>query len=219
MDAARIVIADSQYLARAGFKHLFAKSKGVEVVGEAINADQLGRVISDVQPDVVIYDYHNSDKFTIEDIARMQKAHPGTRFLVVTSDDKKPNIFKVLEIGVNSILTKHCSRDEIVNAVHATVRGEKFFCNKVLDIILEKHVKPENEEENCAPTSLSTRETEIVGLIASGVSTREIADQLCLSTHTIYTHRKNIMKKLQINSVSEMVMYAVNSGIVKRQQI
>ena len=215
MSSVKAVIADAQFLARAGFKQLFSEVEKLEIVGEAATAAQLDTVIDLQQPDLVIYDYHNTKHFSIEDLQKIRKKKPDLEFLVVTSDTNKANIFRILESGVNSILTKHCSREEIINAVHATARKEKFFCNTVLDIILEKQLGKEEKEPNCAPTSLTNREVEIVTLVAQGVSTRDMADQLCLSTHTIYTHRKNIMKKLGINSVSELVLYAVNSGIVR----
>lgn len=214
MSLVKAVIADAQYLARAGFKQLFSEVEQVEIVGEAATAAQLDTVIDLQKPDLVIYDYHDTEHFSIDTLHKIRKKKPNLQFLVVTSDKSKANIFRILESGVNSILTKHCSREEIINAVHATARKEKFFCNTVLDIILEKQLGQDDKEANCAPTSLTNREVEIVTLVAQGISTRDMADQLCLSTHTIYTHRKNIMKKLGINSVSELVLYAVNSGIV-----
>ena len=87
-----------------------------------------------------------------------------------------------------------------------------FFCSKVLDIIMERSFGKPGEE--CAPTPLTPREIEIVRLTARGLIAKEIADVLSLSPHTIYTHRKNIMKKLKLNSSSELVLYAVNNGMI-----
>ncbi|MEM7040732.1 MAG: response regulator transcription factor [Bacteroidota bacterium] len=216
MGAIRIIIADSQFLTRKGFRHLFREDDRLEVVGEAANGADLLAKVGIKKPDIVVFDYHNSETFEIEDIGVVRKAYPQTGFLIVTADELKGNIFKVLEYGVSSILTKNCSEEEILAGVRATARAEKFFCNKVLEVILERQLGPEDDEDvSCAPSNLTAREIEIVTLIANGISTKEIASQLCLSTHTIYTHRKNIMKKLNINSVSEMVLYAINSGIVK----
>lgn len=210
----QIVLADNQDLARAGFRQLLAGHGNMNIVGEAINADELLELARSEQPDIVIFDYHNSETFSIDDICKTTALSPKTQFLVVTAEGNQANIFKILECGVNSILTKHCSEEEIMGAIRSTSRGEKFFCNKVLNVILEKHLAPQ-EEEDCFPSSLTIRELEVVELVAQGIPTREIAERLCLSPHTIYTHRKNIMKKLGINSVSEMILYAINSGIVK----
>jgi DNA-binding NarL/FixJ family response regulator len=210
----QIVLADNQDLARAGFRQLLAGHENLHIVGEAINAEELMEIARLQQPDIVIFDYHNSESFCIDDICKVIALSPDTQFLVVTAEGDQSNIFKILECGVNSILTKHCSEEEILGAIRSTSRGEKFFCNKVLNVILEKHLGPK-EEEDCFPSSLTIRELEVVELVAQGIPTRDIAERLCLSTHTIYTHRKNIMKKLGINSVSEMILYAINSGIVK----
>ena len=215
MNTIRIIIADPQYLTRAGFVQLFGSHPSIKVLAEANDSEELMAEVGKHKPDLVVLDYHKLEHFSLEDIAVLRKAYPGTRVLLVTDDDKKANIFSALSAGVSSILTKNCSRDEIINAVQATAKGEKFFCNKVLDILLEKHLDISEDGEDCAPSCLSARELEIVALIAQGVPTKGIADKLCLSTHTVYTHRKNIMKKLQINSATEMVMYAVNMGIVK----
>jgi DNA-binding NarL/FixJ family response regulator len=210
-----IIIADPQYLTRIGFQRLFAERGHLQVKGEAIDSADLRAQVALHQPEVVVMDLHRGDVFGIADILAIRAICLHTRILLVTDDDCKTHIFEALESGVSSILTKNCSQDEILSAVVATARDEKFFCNKVLDILLEKHFQKSEEEVSCAPSSLSAREVEIVGLIAQGILTRDIADRLCLSPHTVYTHRKNIMKKLQIKSVSELVLYAVNAGIVK----
>ena len=112
---------------------------------------------------------------------------------------------------MNSFLSKQCDEKEILDAVLATAKGEKFYCTNVLNYLLEKSFPKETE---CKPLPLSAREVEIVQLISTGLIAKEIAGKLNLSTHTIYTHRKNIMKKLGIGSTSELVLYAVNEGIV-----
>ena len=215
--AIQIILADSQYLTRAGFRHLFRDHKRIAVAGEATNSDELFHLVKEKHPDIIVFDYHDSEAFSIEDVREVRSMNPKINFVIVTADQEKSNIFQVLSSGVNCILTKNCSEEELISGIQATARNEKFFCNTVLDIILEKHLNDEEEEPDCAPTSLTARELEVVELVGLGISTREIADRLHLSIHTVYTHRKNIMKKLQINSVSEMVLYAVNAGIISRE--
>ena len=121
--------------------------------------------------------------------------------------------YSVVEDGVNSFLTKSCNEEEIINAVKATAKGEKFFCHKIINFILEKSFQ--KEDDNCEPTPLTPREIEIVRLVAQGKIAKEIASQLNLSTHTVYTHRKKIMKKLEFKHASDLVMYAISKGIVE----
>jgi DNA-binding NarL/FixJ family response regulator len=212
-EAIKILVADSQYLSRAGFRFLFAAHSQVDMVGEAADMEELLHLIAEISPQVIVLDYYNGHVFTLEDVARLRRDYPGIELMLVTDDQDKVRIRRILDMGINSILTKHCSPEEIVSSVVAVAKGEKFFCNKVLEIILEKT----STEDDCSPSNLTPREIEIVRMVASGENTKDIADKLCLSTHTVYTHRKNIMKKLQINSASEMIIYAIKTGIVDRQ--
>ena len=213
MQSIRLLLADSQYLIRLGLKSLLARNKHIKIVGESSNTEELLKKVHDLQPDVVLMDYKNSNHFNLEDVKEVKTISPSSKLLIISSDDDKDNIFKVIEYGINSYLTKECSEEEIMNAIVATAKNEKFFCNKVLDIILAKHLS--KEEDACAPTELTVRELEIVGMIAEGHSTKDIAEELCLSTHTVYTHRKNVMRKLNVNSASELILYAINTGLVR----
>lgn len=212
MDPVKVILADSQYLIRVGLRHLLEQNDRIEVMGECNNAKEMMSQVSQLNPDLVILDYKDSGHFNVEDIRELKDLSPETRIMVISSDNDKENIHKVLEYGVLSYLTKECDEDEITSAVLAASKNQKFFCNKILDILLEKHLP--KEQENCQPTELTMRELEVVKLIVDGISTPEIADKLNLSPHTVSTHRKNLMKKLKINSTTELVRYAISTGIV-----
>ncbi len=206
-----VILADSQYLIRLGLKHLFQNQERINVVDEVVSSEELEESVEEFHPDVVIFDYNRPSHFEIEDINKIKSISPKTEFLIISADNNKDSIFKVLQSGGLSFLTKECDEDEIINAVISTAKGDKFLCNKVIDVILEKSI-PE-EETTCAPTNLTARELEIVKLTAQGLTAAKVAEQLFLSTHTVYTHRKNIMKKLGINSASELIVYAINNGL------
>ena len=224
MDGISITLADSQYLIRIGLKHLFDKHSHIRVVSEAGDEEELAEQLVRQRPEIIILDYDQPDAFDQSTVVRIKQLSPGTNILIISDDDDKERIYQVLQAGVNSFLTKSCDEEEIIDAVKATAKGEKFFCTRILDYLLEKsfskaadnglsNSKP--RKASCNPTPLSPREIEIVQLIAQGMIAKEIARELSLSTHTIYTHRKNIMKKLKLNSASELVLYAVNMGLVK----
>lgn len=214
MQAISIILADAQYLIRFGLRNLLDTKVNFSVVDEVTDETELLQAMKIHHPDVVIIDYKQPESFSEESIQLLKKTAPSTNILVISADNEKRSIYQVLEYGVNSFITKGCNEEEIIDAVKATAKGEKFFCTKVLDYLLEKSFS--KEEENCAPTPLSPREIEIVRLVAQGLIAKEIAGQLNLSTHTVYTHRKNIMKKLKLNTSSELVLYAVNHGIVEK---
>ncbi|HEX2898826.1 MAG TPA: response regulator transcription factor, partial [Bacteroidia bacterium] len=198
----RIVLADAQFLTRSGLGHLFAGHAQIKVAGEATDGEELQQQLAQVKPHILIIDHQSSPDFSLDQLSGILRLHPGLKLMLVTDDQDHGRIREALSMGVHCILTKHCSPEEIVSAVIAISKDEKFFCHKVLEIILEKPASG----DDCSPSNLSPREIEIIQLIASGLSTKDLADRLCLSTHTVYTHRKNIMKKLGIRSASEMIL-------------
>jgi two-component system, NarL family, invasion response regulator UvrY len=212
MSTTTIVIADAQPLSRDGLKLLLSHKKEIEVVSEAASREQLFGALTQHQPGIVIIDYNLPQHFTHEDIQVIQQLSPASRIVILSSDQDKLTIFKVLEVGVHSFLTKECSKEQVLRAIDAAARGEKFFCHKVLEVLLEKKIP--RSEPAPDPAALSERETEIARLIGQGKSTKQVAAALFISIHTVRTHRKNIMKKLGINSITELVLYAVHAGLV-----
>jgi len=208
----RIIVGDAQYLTREGLAKLVSSRGDMELAGIADNASAFRELAIATQPDVMIFDHDHPEFLGPEIIPSLQLSAPESSIMVITLDRDPDHVFKLLEMGVTSILTKNCSSEEIINAIRAASKGEKFFCNAVLDKILEKKIR--KTEQDCEPSLLTPREVEIVCLVAKGLAAREIADKLFLSTHTVYTHRKNIMKKLNINSAQEIMLYALNQGLV-----
>lgn len=212
-----IVIADTQYLIREGLNNILLNNKDMKIVGEASYSSELHSLVRKHHPTVVIFDYNNIENFTIQDIQTVKIISPESNFLVISSDNNKSNIYKVIELGVLSFLTKECDKEEIIGAIYATAKNEKFLCHKVIDIIIDKHIH--KDEDSCKPFNLSMRETEIIKLTAKGWTAKTIAGHLFLSTHTVYTHKKNIMKKLKINSSSEMIVYAIQNSLITKEEL
>ncbi|MCB0509083.1 MAG: response regulator transcription factor [Chitinophagales bacterium] len=213
----KILIADAQYLIRIGLKNLLSARIDFDIIGEAINSDELFFMVRKHEPEVVIFDYNNAHSFDLDDIEKVKTISSKTNFLIISSDENKANIFKVIDFGARSYLTKECDEEEIIDAIYATAKNEKFLCHKVVDIIIDKHIH--TDEDTCKPFNLSLRETEIIKLTAKGWTAKTIAKHLFLSTHTVYTHKKNIMKKLKINSSSEMIVYAIQNSLVTKEEL
>ncbi len=205
-----IIIADSQYLIRVGLRHILQNKPAYKIISEVPNEKQLFRELSEKKVDIVVMDYNQPGAFTTQTISRIKEEYPKVRLLVISSDEDKNNIYEVLENGVNSFLSKQCDEKEIIDAFVATSKNEKYYCTNVLNHLLEKSFP----KESCKSLPLTPREIEIVRYVASGLIAKEIASELHLSTHTVYTHRKNIMKKLKIGTTSELVLFAVNEGII-----
>jgi two-component system, NarL family, invasion response regulator UvrY len=208
-----IVIADNQNLTVAGLQFLLQDRTDFKIASIIHDPASLASEISRINPGVLIVDYNLPDYISPDQLEKVLSANPQNT-LVITADDNKTSMMRVVQMGVHGFLTKSCSKEEIVMAIQATARGEKFFCHKVLNMVLEKS-HPDIEETDCEPTGLTQRETEILKNLAAGFSTKKIADLLNLSPHTVHAHRKNIIKKLNIKSPTEFVVYALDFGLIK----
>jgi DNA-binding NarL/FixJ family response regulator len=208
-----VLLADNQPLTAAGLIYFLADRDDLKIVDQVMHRDQFKDLIKQYKPQLLIVDYNINDYVTIDDVRSVKDISPLTNVLVISADDNKARILSVLQTGVIGYLTKDCSREEILMAIQSTSRGEKYFCHKILDIIMERHFTPEPEANDFS--SLTTRETEILKLIASGKSTQQVADELFLSPHTVHTHRKSIIKKLNIKSPTQFVIYALDMGLIK----
>jgi DNA-binding NarL/FixJ family response regulator len=218
----KLLIAEDHYLIRQGMKRILDDQSGIRIVGEATDTNELEKMALKEQPDVLIVDY-TSDVFPGDSLKPILKLVPRTKVLAVTPSQSKMTLQKGLDLDVTSFLLKNCEQEEIIEAIHATAENENFFCGQIIEKILQEN--PESDlastdimnrvHASCEPLKISNREVEIIRLIAQGYTTKEIADKLFLSTHTIVTHRKNIMRKLGINNTASLVIYAVQENIVK----
>ena len=215
MGKTRILIADNHTLVREGVKAVLSTNYDFEVVGEVEAGNDLLPAISRIQPDVIIIDFDLPGFFDISHISSIYANYPHANVLVVTTNQQKENILKVLECGVNNYILKLCDKDEFIAALYATCKKERFFCGKVIDAILEKQLE---KPENCEGIILSAREIEIVKFIAEGYTNSSIAEKLFLSVYTVGTHRKNIFKKLGLNKSSDVILYAIKNGLVNAGQ-
>lgn len=208
----RITIADSHFLSRKGLAVLLNENADFILVGEALSTSDIINQAKFFKPDLIIIDY-SSANFSLEGLQQIVKKYPKTKILAITDVQSNGVISKALKIGVTSHLLKDCDHDEIVEAIYKTAKGEQFMCGKIVTGILEE--KPENAfEYTCEGLNISEREMEIIKLIAEGFSNKEVADKLFLSTHTVTTHRKNIMNKLGVNNTAGLVLFAVRENLV-----
>lgn len=212
--AIRIALAGQQYLVREGLRSLISGYSGLELAGEADQFDSLQKLSVSAKIDVLVID-HLQHGLGLESIKMIMKQQPGVRILAISNRPAKHEVSSALEAGVCSYLLTECDRDEILEAIQATSKGEKFFCGKILSEIMTTpdEVAPD-AEYSCEGMRISARESEIIGLVAEGLTNKEIADRLCLSAHTVTTHRKNIMSKLGVNNTAGLVLFAIRNNIV-----
>ncbi|WP_214072665.1 response regulator transcription factor [Mucilaginibacter sp. dw_454] len=188
-----ILLADNQNLTREGLKTTLAGIVDMNVVGYAGYMIELEQLITSRKPRVIILDPNYSQRFTADDIKTILAKHKTVRILILSNRQSRERIQEIIDLGIKNYVVKECSREELINAVYSTAKGEQFFCKKTFEALFGNTLIPEKEE---SLPQLSPRETELIHLIAEGLTNKEIADKLFLSIHTIKTHRKNIIKKL-----------------------
>lgn len=183
---------------------------GFDLVKMVESSDQLEEMVKTSQPRLVVIDISDKDRELIPKLKKLKETTTSS-FLVISNSQTRDSIQQLLGMGIKGILTKNCSEEEIINGLRAVAQGNRFFCNNILELVVDNPEK----EDNCEPTNLTPREYEVLELITRGKTTAQIAEDLHLSIHTINSHRKNILRKLNMNSPAELIVYALESGIVK----
>lgn len=212
-----ILIAETQYLIIEGLQSIFSRYPDFHVLGVMVNKQDLFENLHELRPDIVVIDPLSLEGFRLDDLHTIETVCPETRTLLITDISDPDRVREIVEGGAKGFLTKTCDEKEIIDAVYGLLRNENMYCHKVINILTEGKT---TAIDDCESTGLSEREIEVIRLIANGYTTRQIADKLYRSFHTITTHRKNIMKKLGINSTGELMVYAMNSGLIQpREQL
>ncbi len=210
----KIILADAQYITSVGLRYLISQTENLSVVDVVSDYSELEKSVELNQPDLIILDYNQPHSFYIEDIDKFSHTYPKVNILIISADDTSKSIRQVMKsAGVKGFLTKECREDELNNAIEAILKGGRFYCETVVDILMQEE-KPEaklsQKEKNFE--QLTQREKEIVRLVADGLTTKKIAEKLFLSPYTVSTHRKNALSKLGINSVPELVKFVIELG-------
>ncbi len=209
----KVLHISESLLSRCGLASIIGSDSGIAPIEHARDEQEaLAHYAADKYGLVVFSDLKASEiqKRLLKHIIQQD---PKQKVLVIGETENAREVLWLLEQGVDGYLTRECDRDEIIHAIYAIIKGERFFCNKVLNILVERHMM-KDEEDDCSATNLTLREMDITRLIAEGKTSKEIATHLHISQHTVQTHRKNIMRKLKVNSVSELTLYAVNTGLI-----
>jgi DNA-binding NarL/FixJ family response regulator len=214
----RILLADDHEVVRAGLRAMLEEQSGWEVVAEAADGRDAVEKASKLKPDAVVIDIAMPSLNGLEAVRQIAKAVPNAKVLVLTMYDSDPLIQQVLQAGARGYLLKSDAGRDLVSAIDALRRNKTFFTPKVSQMVLEGYLdkSPREKEAEHEPENLrlTSRQREIVQLLAEGKSSKEVAAVLGLSVKTAETHRANIMRKLDCHSVTELVRYAIRNHII-----
>ncbi len=211
MGLTKILIADSQVLTSEGITSVLKSTGNYNIIGYTESSNELFSFLKNNTPSILVIDPYRLNDFLLSYLVKLTGIFPASHILVLAGDSVYENIIKILESGITHYISKYCTKDELLNALTAIEKNENYLCKEAVEALLKENRTDTKKSTN---THLTKKEFEIIHLIAQGLTTKEIAAKDFLSIHTVNTHRKNILKKLGINSTSELIMYAVKKGIV-----
>lgn len=212
----KIVLATNQQVVSLGLTSILEQIQEVELSGIAQGKQQLLELLVVHQPSILIIDRW-FDQMFLEANWEETNALTEKYKTILFSDPDKESIYRLHKLHITSFFTLHSSAEEVIQTIRGTIEGVKFFTPKVVEALIEFSFRrgPEKPQQQLHD-DLSEREMEVLMLITQGRSTKYIAEKLFLSTHTVYTHRKNILKKLSCKSAAELINYAYTQGLVEK---
>jgi len=215
MTVKRVLLADDHEIVRAGLRRVLQEAPDCEVLDEASTGREAVEMTLRLRPDVVVLDIAMPELNGLEATRQIVKDFPEAEILILTVHESESLIREVLNAGARGYLLKSDASRHLVAAVESLARHEPFFTSKVSEIVLEGFLSGSTPGKPMGPKDLTPREREVVQLLAEGKANKEVATLLNISVKTVETHRTNIMQKLDLHSVSELVRYAIRNNIIE----
>ena len=214
--ALRILIVDDHAVVRRGVRSLLESHEGWEVCGEAINGRDAVEQSRQLRPDVVVMDISLPELNGLDATRQILKDGPGIEVLVLTMHHSEELARDVLRAGARGYIMKSDADENLITAVERLREHKPFLTSTVTGFVLDDFVRrKDGAQAEFSAAGVTSREREIIQLVAEGLSSKETASKLGVSVKTIEAHRANIMRKLQLRSVSDLVRYAIRNNIVQ----
>ena len=215
MKKIRVLLADDHTLMRRGLRLIVEQQPDLVVVGEAEDGRQAVALSASVKPDVAVLDIGMPNLNGIEAAKQLTDGDSGAAVVILSMHADETYILRALKAGARGYLLKDSAESDVVRAIRSVAEGKSFFSPAVSKVMLEDYVKKlQRTGSEDSYDLLTPREREVLQLVAEGKSNKEVANLLHLSVYTVETHRANIMEKLKLKSVPELILYAVRKGII-----
>ncbi|WP_124704377.1 response regulator [Sulfuriferula multivorans] len=210
----RVLLVDDHKLLREALRYLLNMEEDIEVVGEAGNARDALDVAARVDPNIVIMDISMPGMDGIEATRQLIAQQPGVKVIALSGHSEWDFVDEMLNAGASGYVSKAAPGNELLNAIRAVQRNEPYFCPEVLMMLMTSMGKAEVREELDNSSILTSRERDVLRLLAQGKRSSEIADVLYIAVSTVDVHRRNIMNKLDLHNVAELTQYAIRAGYI-----
>ena len=218
MNKIRVLLADDHAILRSGLIRLLDDKADIEVIGEAENGREAVEKVHELHPDIVLMDIGMPEMNGMEATKEIKKNDDDVKVLMLTVHDNEEYLSHAFQVGAAGYVLKKAACNDLVNAIHVVARGEYFLYPSVTKMVVDNYLDrptPNNHSGSAAgKDELTTREREILKLMAEGYTNREAAEALFISVKTVETHKANIMAKLHLHKRAELVHYAIRKGIL-----
>lgn len=215
MKKIRIVLADDHQLIRSGLRVLLERQPDLSVVAEAKDGREAVAAVQSLKPDVLVIDIGMQNLNGIEAARQLTESHSDVAIVFLSMHSDESYVLRALKAGARGYLLKDSAEADLIRAIHAVAGGKSFFSPAVSKVLLDDYMrKLQRSGAEDAYDLLTPREREILQLLVEGKSNKDVANMLNLSVYTVETHRSNIMQKLNLKGVPELILYAVRKGII-----
>ncbi|MFC1922632.1 response regulator [Chloroflexota bacterium] len=214
MNKIRVLLADDHTILRDGIRALLDDQADIEVIGEAEDGQATVKMTAQLQPDVVVMDIAMPLLNGLEATRQIQRDYPQVKVLILTMHENEEYIRQVLAAGALGYVLKDAAAHDLLGAIRAVYQGEAVLSPAITRLVIEDYLRWGDIRPPDSTNGLTSREREVLQLIAEGYTNKEIAEILCLSIKTVQSHRTNLMSKLDLHDRGELIKYAIQKKII-----
>src|SRR5699024_612372 len=217
MASISVLIAEDHEIVRYGISSYLSSAEDITIAGETSTGDLCIELNKQKQPEICLLDISMPGKSGIEAAKEIRSINPDAKILILSMHIDQAKLKELLNVGIDGYLVKDIEKDELLRSIRAVVKGQRVFSKAISDMMTRSFLSREESGQPSPGKKLTKREKEIITLIAKGLTSNEIADKLYISPRTVDTHRSNLMEKLELKNIAELVRYAIKHDLISSE--